>query len=139
MWSQLNSNEAISLSPTDYGWNKSESGYKIQYDTEEHVLIVKQRVSKFIKGCKYKSGCTTKRCGCKKQGQQCGPGCRCLNCENLLTSGYVLWSSDSDIAREVEIGSDTGNESESESESEESDDYLTTDTENAIHVDSENY
>lgn len=62
----------------------------------------------------------------------CGPGCRCLNCENLLTSGYVLWSSDSDIAREVEIGSDTGNESESESESEESDNYLITDTENAI-------
>ena len=30
--------------------------------------------------------------------------------ENLLTSGDVLLSSNIDIAREVEIGSDTGNE-----------------------------
>ena len=54
----------------------------------------------------------------------------CLNCENLLTSGDVVSSSDIDIA--VEIGANTGDESESESESEASDDYLTTDSESTI-------
>lgn len=99
------------------------------------LIIIKQRVSKFTKGCKCKSGCTcrTKRCGCKEQGLQCGPGCRCLNCENLLTSRDVS-SSDINIARE--IGANIGDESESESESEESADYLTTDSESTI--DSEN-
>lgn len=132
MWSQSSSNEVTRLSPMDYGWNKSENGYKIQYDTDEQVLIVKQRVSKFTKGCKCKSGCRTKRCGCIKQGLQCGPGCRCLNCENLLTSG----DTDIDIASEVEIRATSDSESDSDSEYEESNDYCTFDTDST--TDSEN-
>ena len=131
MWSQSSSNEVTRLSPMDYGWNKSENGYKIQYDTDEQVLIVKQRVSKFTKGCKCKSGCRTKRCGCIKQGLQCGPGCRCLNCENLLTSG----DTDIDIASEVEIRANS-DDNDSDSEYEDSNDYHTFDTDST--TDSEN-
>ena len=131
MWSQSSSNEVTHLSPMDYGWNKSENGYKIQYDTDEQVLIVKQRVCKFTKGCKCKHGCRTKRCGCIKQGLQCGPGCRCLNCENLLTSG----DTNIDIASEVEIRANS-DDSDSDSEYEESNDYHTFDTDST--TDSEN-
>ena len=131
MWNQSSSNEVTSLSPTDYGWNTLENGYKIQYETDEQVLIVKQRVSKFTKGCKCKNGCKTKKCGCKKQELQCGPGCRCLNCENLLTSQDVS-SSAIDIG-----GTSTEIESDTESENEANNDYLTTDTESTIDRENE--
>ena len=35
-----------------------------------------------MKGCGYKFGCATKKCGCQKNGEVCGPGCRCTNCAN---------------------------------------------------------
>ena len=31
------------------------------------------------KGCGCKTGCGTMRCGCKKKGVSCGPGCKCKN------------------------------------------------------------
>ena len=74
----------------------------------------------------------TKRCGYIKQGLQCGPGCRCLNCKNLLTSG----DTDIDIAsEEVEIRANS-DDSDSDSEYEESNDYHTFDTDSI--TDSEN-
>ena len=79
-------------------------------------------MSKFTRGCKCKSGCRTKRCGCKQNGKQCGPGCRCLNCENVLTTNALCPEEhslmDLDIAEEVEIGHDSETESEIESETE---------------------
>ena len=120
MWAQASANKITTLPPTEYGWIKEDGGYNIQYDTEERVLIVRQRVSKFTRGCTYKGGCKSKRCGCKKNGQQCGPGCRCLNCENLLTSDTIQPELDHElgIAREVVIGNDPQSESECETASE---------------------
>ena len=105
MWAQASANKITTLPPTEYGWIKEDGGYNIQCDTEEHILIVRQRVSKFTRGCTCKGGCKSKRCGCKKNGQQCGPGCRCLNCENLLTSDTIQLELDHElgIAREVVI------------------------------------
>lgn len=37
---------------------------------------------KTTKGCGCKTGCTTNRCRCKKEGLVCGPSCTCTNCEN---------------------------------------------------------
>ena len=34
------------------------------------------------KGCGCIKGCTTNRCGCKKDGLTCGSSCRCTNCKN---------------------------------------------------------
>jgi kinesin family protein 4/21/27 len=52
--------------------------------TEENRYKVKSRVDLLMKGCSCKSGCDTKRCGCRKNGEACGPGCRCtcVNCKN---------------------------------------------------------
>ena len=51
----------------------------------------------------------TKRCGCKKNGQQCGPGCRYLNCENLRTSDAVQLEFNQ-IATKVEVRNDPESE-----------------------------
>ena len=36
------------------------------------------------KGCSCKHGCKTKRCGYRKKGRHCGPGCDCHGCTNLF-------------------------------------------------------
>ena len=65
------------------GWLKPESGkLGIEWDTEENMLKVRDRVRLLMKGCGCKSGCRTLRCGCRRKGKACGPGCRCTNCEN---------------------------------------------------------
>ena len=106
MWAQASCDKIVILPPTQYGWiQEGDGSYSIQYDTDEHILIIRQRVSKFTRGCKCKGGCKTKICGCIKNGQQCGPGCRCLNCENLCTSDAVQleFNQHIEIATEVEV------------------------------------
>lgn len=73
------------------------------------------------------------RRGCKKQGLQCGPGCRGLSSGNLLTSQDV---SSSAVDNEVEVGTSTENESDTESENE-ANDYLTMDTDSNIDRENE--
>ena len=51
-------------------------------DSDENLQKVKSRVNLLMKGCGCKFGCAIKRCGCRKNGDVCGPGCRCTNCEN---------------------------------------------------------
>ena len=40
----------------------------------------------FLTRCKCKTGCTTRRCLCKKHRQICWPACQCLNCCNNIYS-----------------------------------------------------
>ena len=51
------------------------------------------------------------RCGCKKNGHYCGPGCQCQNCENVTTemdfnsdsaAGGVMNTMDTEPEDEVE-------------------------------------
>ena len=59
---------------------------------------------------------TTARCKCKKNGNYCGPGCKCVRCSNLQSSV----STDPHTAiieaeeKEAESGSDTEYDLESE-------------------------
>ncbi len=59
-----------------------EGKFLIDWDSKESMQAVRQRVDLLLKGCACKGGCNTKRCGCKKNGLSCGPGCRCVNCTN---------------------------------------------------------
>ena len=45
MWTQASSNTNTTLPPTEDGWVKGDGGYSIQYDTEEHILLIRQRQS----------------------------------------------------------------------------------------------
>ena len=58
----------------------------------ENLQKVKSRVNLLMKGCGCKFGCATKRCGCRKNGEVCGPGCRCTNCENTDEDTGTLWN-----------------------------------------------
>ena len=42
---------------------------------------ISTKVAQLTKGCKCKKGCTG-RCGCRREGHECGPGCACINCTN---------------------------------------------------------
>ena len=48
--------------------------------------LVKESVRLLLRGCGYKSGCSNKRCSCFKAGLKCGAGCRCVNCQNFLST-----------------------------------------------------
>ena len=64
-----------------HGWTRNKDGNLdiLYWDTEENRFKVKNRVDLSIKGCSCRSGCDTKRCGCRRNGEACGPGCRCVN------------------------------------------------------------
>ena len=83
LWQQAQCNH-MQLAPLQgHGWTRDRDGkLDIYWDTEENRHKVKSRVDLLMKGCSCKSGCTTKRCGCRKNGEACGPGCRCVNCKN---------------------------------------------------------
>ena len=85
-WEQAGTTPTINqLKPEEHGWAKGQHGYSFQWDTEENIMAVRNRVSKLTNGCRcHKNNCKTKQCGCKKKGQICGPGCQCKNCDNLL-------------------------------------------------------
>ena len=83
MWSQAQSNTMILPPLQGHGWKRQESGrIEIDWDSEENIKKVKDRVQLLLKGCNCKSGCKTMRCGCKKKKMECGSGCRCIGCEN---------------------------------------------------------
>ena len=56
---------------------------QLSSETLENQAKIRERIQHVLNGCKCKTGCTTKRCKCKRQLQGCGPGCHCLNCQNL--------------------------------------------------------
>ena len=56
---------------------------EVIWEVPENVSKVQARLDFAFSGCKCKTGCTTRRCKCLKQGKTCGPGCQCLNCRNL--------------------------------------------------------
>ena len=71
--------------PENCGWKKNSSDqYVIDWECPEIQSQVQHTINFLLKGCTCKRGCQTSRCGCRKQGNRCGPGCRCQNCSNSL-------------------------------------------------------
>ena len=56
------------------------------WESEENMKKVQQTVQYLTKGCKCKTGCTTKRCLCQKGQTLCGPSCQCTNCRNTVSN-----------------------------------------------------
>ena len=77
------------------GFKRQIMGVTVFSTTPMNMYLSLDKVSKFTPGCKCKSGCRTKRCGCRKNGQQCGPGCQCLNWEftylRCCSAGIQQW------------------------------------------------
>ena len=74
---------------------------------------IKKLLQSHPNGCSCKTGCHSKRCGCRKKEQSCGAGCECHGCTNLpLTSLQQQNNMDED----EEIENETEDESENNSE-----------------------
>ena len=102
-----------------------------------NIERAKQRVEAVLGGCKCKTGCGTRRCGCRKNGRFCGPGCQCIGCTNVPTASTSSSRSEDCDLQEVVLedmrrAEDDQQQQNSETESEdgeESDTLLNNDSE----------
>ena len=81
LWQQALSQCVAFPTITSFGYD--EHGNYI-WDTEEHIKAVNKKVDELSRGCGCKRNkCVTKQCKCRKENKNCGPGCNCLDCNNL--------------------------------------------------------
>ena len=66
MWRQAADNMVVLAPLAGNGWIKEDGKFLIDWDSKDNMHAVRQRVDLLLKGCACKSGCKTKRCGCKK-------------------------------------------------------------------------
>lgn len=67
---------------TDYGWRRENGVLEIVWEVQENVDKARASLEFVLSGCKCKTGCSTRRCSCKKKDRICGPSCSCINCMN---------------------------------------------------------
>ena len=96
MWSQADINTMVLKPLTEYGWTLKDGKLTIVWDTEDNMKAVRQRVKVLLQGCKCKTGCTTARCKCKREGEICKEGCQCFNCQNIQVTPI-----ESDLPEEI--------------------------------------
>ena len=135
MWGQAHRNRMILEPMTTYGWDIQDGNLSIVWDSKENLDAVQQRVSALLKGCKGATGCTTRRCSCRKNKRECSVGCDCTNCSNTaLLQEQITESEVTGVAIDEEIrgmdeevddivdwvfGEQFGTENDSECEAEE--------------------
>ena len=79
MWSQAQCINMTLLPLDGNGWLRvSDEELAIDWDSQDNIQRLRDRVSLLLKGCGCKSGCKTNRCSCRKE-KSCGPGCRSTN------------------------------------------------------------
>ena len=84
VWGQATHNTITYPPLNGNGWRQPDPvTLLIDWDSEDNICEVRKRVALIRKGCACKTGCRTGRCKCKINGSQCGPGCKCLNCQNV--------------------------------------------------------
>ena len=65
MWRQAKQSDMTLQPLVQYGWKKGNETLIIDWNSEKNVTAVNDRVHGLLKGCKCKSGCGSKLCGCK--------------------------------------------------------------------------
>ena len=71
-WSQACQSQMSLLPLQWFGWRLQSDAVSVEWDSEENVEQVRQRVSFLTHGCSCKTGCSTRRCKCVKAGQRYG-------------------------------------------------------------------
>ena len=83
VWKQAANHNIVLPQPQQYGWTLNEDGtHSIEWEAEEVVKHIQDTISFLCKGCHCSKGCGS-RCGCRRKGKHCGPGCDCQECTNL--------------------------------------------------------
>ena len=115
--------------PEACGWMKNNDGsYMVDWDCSTVQQNVQDTINFLTKGCTCKKGCVSQRCGCRKGGHHCGPGCTCQNCTNVLPKPSIV-----DQALASNSANDESDPSSSSSdESDETDEETMTDIETEI-------
>ena len=67
---------------TEHGWTLQDTSLKIIWDTEQNMQKVRERVNILFGGCKCRTGCKSRVCGCRRKQKLCSEGCECTNCGN---------------------------------------------------------
>ena len=69
---------------TRFGWViTNEDNLSVEWDSKRNIQSIRERIQVLTEGCSCTSGCSTRRCGCKKKDTHCSIGCDCTNCLNL--------------------------------------------------------
>lgn len=82
MWRQADKNQLTVMPLCEYGWHLQGNSLAIDWDSESNMTAVRDRVAGLLRGCHCKTGCGTRRCGCKGKDKFCSEGCECINCSN---------------------------------------------------------
>ena len=87
VWRQATQNQIVYPPLDGNGWRQPDlNTLLVDWDSDDNIAKVRTAVAFIKKGCGCKTGCLTARCKCKKGGNHCGPGCKCLRCCNLPTN-----------------------------------------------------
>ena len=102
----------LNVGLTEYGWerSKADGSLQVEWELQENVQKIQQRLDFVLAGCSCKKGCSTSRCRCVKNSKSCGPGCRCFSCKNV-PSTLVDYASGEDLEEDEDssINSDESN------------------------------
>jgi len=93
----------------EFGWSVTDNELSVVWDSSENISTVSNRCTLFTSGCTCQAGkesgerCGFARCGCKRKGRPCGPGCSCKGkCKNSPTDPSV--ESIEDIIQQLSSG-----------------------------------
>ncbi len=99
--------------PDFYGWTKNNDGnYVFDWECPSVQKLVLETITFLTKGCSCKKGCTSQRCGCRKGGHSCVPGCSCQNCTNVQQVHRGCDMTDSSVSSSLESDSSSGDSEE---------------------------
>ena len=94
MWRQADHTEITLQQLVQYGWIVKNDTVTFDWESEKNVSAVQEHVNRLLKGCKCKTGCGSKRCGCKGKDWKCCIGCEFVNCTNTdadCSSSSTWW------------------------------------------------
>ena len=89
LWGQADLNQMTVQPMSEHGWSIENGQVSIVWDSDENLRSLRHRIHNLTSGCKCATGCSTKRCGCRKRGNICSAGCECTNCCNVSQQSEV--------------------------------------------------
>ena len=63
---QADLNTMVPKPLSEYGWQISKNSLTVDWDSENNIAAVRERVAGLLKVCGCKTGCETRQCGCKR-------------------------------------------------------------------------
>ncbi len=103
LWEQAEEHDMQPQPISDHGWSVKNGSLTVQWDTLENLQLIRDRLHSLTKGCKCATGCTTNRCGCKKNGTTCSAGCECTNCNNISQNKSLCVEGTGSAIRDLSI------------------------------------